>query len=55
LIGNGDIYVMINAFWEELEFHIQEGRAQEWTRIVDTALPNADDFSDRGLPRERAK
>ena len=50
-----DIYVMINAYWEELEFGIQEGTAQEWKRIVDTALPNPDDFSDRGLPLEQAK
>jgi glycogen operon protein len=46
---------MINADWEELEFHIQEDTAQEWKRIVDTALPSPDDFSDRGLPLERAK
>ena len=47
-----DIYVMINAYWEKLEFHVQEGAAQEWTRIVDTALPSPDDFPDRGGPLE---
>jgi glycogen operon protein len=41
-----DIYVMINAYWESLEFRIQEGSASEWTRIVDTALPTPNDFSD---------
>ena len=46
--SDDDIYVMINAYWEELEFHIQEGTVQEWTRIVDTALPSPNDFSDRG-------
>jgi len=46
--GDDDIYVMINAYWEELEFHIQEGTAQEWMRVVDTALPSPDDFSERG-------
>jgi len=50
-----DIYVMINAYWEELEFGIQEGTAQEWKRIVDTALPSPDDFSDRGFLLEGAK
>jgi len=45
-----DIYVMINAYWEELEFHIQEGPAEEWMRIADTALPSPDDFSDGGEP-----
>jgi isoamylase len=43
--GDDDIYVMINAYWEPLEFHIQEGAAHEWRRVVDTALPNPDDFS----------
>jgi glycogen operon protein len=45
-----DVYVMINAYWEKLEFQVQEGRAQEWMRIVDTALASPDDFSERGEP-----
>ena len=45
-----DIYVMINAYWEKLEFQVQEGTAQEWIRIVDTALASPDDFSERGEP-----
>jgi isoamylase len=48
--NDDDIYVMINAYWEALEFHVQEGTAQEWTRIVDTALPSPDDFSHSGHP-----
>jgi isoamylase len=48
-----DIYVMINGYWEELEFNVQEGTALEWKRIVDTALPSPDDFSDDGIPLER--
>jgi isoamylase len=48
--GDDDIYVMINAYWEELEFHIQEGTPQEWTRIVDTALPSPDDFPESSDP-----
>jgi glycogen operon protein len=43
-----DVYVMINAYWGELEFHIQEGAAQDWVRIVDTALPSPNDFSEGG-------
>jgi isoamylase len=53
--GDDDIYVMINAYWEELEFHVQEGNAQEWKRIVDTSLPSPEDFSDDGIPLERTK
>jgi len=53
--GDDDIYVMINAYWEPLEFEIQEGTAQEWRRIVDTALPSPADFSDQGLRLERTQ
>jgi glycogen operon protein len=53
--GDDDIYAMINAYWEELEFDVQEGRAKEWKRIVDTALPSPDDFSDDGIPLEQTK
>lgn len=53
--GDDDIYVMINAYWEELEFYVQEGTAQEWKRIVDTALPSPHDFSDHGLFLEGMK
>jgi isoamylase len=45
-----DIYVMINAYWEGLEFQIQEGTASEWTRIVDTGLPTPDEFSNSKEP-----
>jgi glycogen operon protein len=48
--GDDDIYVMINAYWEQLEFVLQEGRANQWKRIVDTALPSPDDFSEAGAP-----
>ena len=48
--GDEDIYVMINAHWQGQEFHIQEGTAQAWRRIVDTALSSPDDFSEPGFP-----
>jgi isoamylase len=48
--ADDDIYVMINAYWEELEFHIQEGSPPEWKRIVDTSLPSPDDFPERASP-----
>ena len=48
--GDDDLYVMINAYWESLEFQVQEGTTQEWMRIVDTALASPDDFSERGEP-----
>jgi glycogen operon protein len=48
--GDDDIYVMINAYWEELEFQVLEGNAQEWTRVVDSALPSPNDFVERSAP-----
>jgi glycogen operon protein len=51
--NDDDLYVMINAYWEELEFQIQEGTADGWKRVVDTALPSPDDFSASGLPLGR--
>jgi glycogen operon protein len=53
--GDDDIYVMINAYWEELEFRVQEGIADGWKRIVDTGLPSPDDFSDHGVPLQQMK
>jgi pullulanase/glycogen debranching enzyme len=38
-----DIYVMINAYWQNLHFEIQEGRPKDWFRIVDTHLPSPSD------------
>jgi isoamylase len=52
--NDDDIYVMINAYWEELTFDVQEGTAREWVRIVDTALASPEDFSDRGEPLKAA-
>ena len=49
-----NIYVMIHAYWEQLEFHVPEGTAHEWMRIIGTALARPDDFSDCGNPLEVA-
>lgn len=43
-----DIYVMINAYWEELVFVIQEGEATDWYRVVDTSLPGPLDIAEPG-------
>jgi isoamylase len=53
--GDDDIYAMINGYWEALEFHVQEGTAQEWKRVVDTALPSPDDFSNDGVVLQQTK
>jgi isoamylase len=49
-----DIYVMINAYWQPLQFQIQEGAPQDWVRVVDTALPSPSDFSERGVQLQQS-
>ncbi|HEB56100.1 MAG TPA: glycogen-debranching protein [Gammaproteobacteria bacterium] len=39
-----DIYVMINAWWEDLIFTVQEGAANNWHRIIDTARDSPHDI-----------
>jgi isoamylase len=51
--ADDDIYVMINAYWQELPFQIQEGAPQDWLRIVDTASPSPEDFLEPGLPLQQ--
>lgn len=46
--GDKDIYVMVNAYWEDLAFTIQEGTAQDWRRVADTSLPSPQDFAEPG-------
>ncbi|MFH1820082.1 glycogen debranching protein [Thiobacillus sp.] len=43
-----DLYVMINAYWEELAFQIQEGTANAWRRVVDTSLESPFDILEPG-------
>jgi isoamylase len=45
---DGDLYVMINAFWEDLLFEVQEGGATEWRRVVDTSHPSPSDSCEDG-------
>jgi isoamylase len=47
-LGNSDLYVMINAHWEDRPFTPQEGRTGEWRRVVDTGLPSPDDIVEPG-------
>ena len=52
--ADDDIYVMINAYWQPLQFQIQESTPQDWLRIVDTDLPSPDDFTKHGLPLQQS-
>jgi isoamylase len=48
---DNDLYVMINAWDQDLEFRIQEGSEGEWRQVVDTSLPSPQDFSEPGDER----
>jgi len=43
-----DIYVMINAYWEDLNFQIQEGTLGEWQCVADTGMSSPSDFFEAG-------
>jgi isoamylase len=44
-ICDDDLYVMINAFWQDLNFIVQEGAAENWLRVIDTSRNAPDDIS----------
>jgi glycogen operon protein len=46
--GDDDLYVMINGSMEDRGFSIQDGRFEDWSRVVDTALPSPDDIREPG-------
>ena len=45
-----DIYVMINSWWQDVVFTVQEGQTNEWRRIIDTARPSPNDFCQLNPP-----
>jgi glycogen operon protein len=46
--GDCDLYVMINAYHEPLDFEIQESPAGGWRRVIDTGLDSPLDIADPG-------
>ncbi|HEY7774132.1 MAG TPA: isoamylase [Marinagarivorans sp.] len=46
--NDDDLYVMINSYWEPLDFAIQEGQDGQWLRVVDTAQASPDDIAEQG-------
>ena len=47
-LRDNDLYVLINGYWDDLIFTIQEGRAVEWRRVVDTSLASPEDNAETG-------
>lgn len=46
--SDDDMYVMINAWWNNLDFTIQEGKPGEWKRIADTSHSSPADILQEG-------
>jgi glycogen operon protein len=46
--GDCDLYVMINAYHEPLDFEIQESHASGWRRAIDTGLESPWDIAEPG-------
>jgi glycogen operon protein len=47
--GDQDIYVMINAYWQDLTFTVQEGQASDWKLAIDTAAASPNDIIDASV------
>jgi isoamylase len=52
-----DLYVMINAFWQDLSFVLQEGAVKDWLKVIDTSRNAPEDISEleRGEPLSSAR
>lgn len=46
--GDDDVYVMVNAYWEALDFTVQDGAPARWRRVVDTGRESPDDIREPG-------
>jgi glycogen operon protein len=42
--GTADIHVMLNMYWENLEFEIPQIEGRNWYKVVDTAEPSLKDI-----------
>ncbi len=42
--GKSDLYVMINAYWQPLDFQVQIGSANEWKSIINTDAEGGKDI-----------
>jgi glycogen operon protein len=54
-MGDDDLYVMVNAHWQDCMFTVQEGTPENWSCVVDTALTSPRDFSETDRPLSRSK
>jgi isoamylase len=46
--GDADLHVLMNMYWEPLEFEVPALAGRAWHRVVDTARPSLDDIAAPG-------
>ncbi len=46
--NDADLYVMINSYWQPLDFRVQHGEAHEWRLAINTGLEEPHDFAENG-------
>jgi glycogen operon protein len=46
--GEADIHVIMNMYWEQLEFELPTITGRGWHRAIDTALDSPDDILEPG-------
>lgn len=46
--GDDDVYVMVNAYWEPLDFTVQDVDPAEWFRVIDTGRASPEDIREPG-------
>ena len=53
--NDDDLYVMINAYWGDLVFSIQEGAPGGWVQVVDTSLDGQESIATPGQEQPLAE
>jgi glycogen operon protein len=49
--GLDNVHIMMNMYWEPLQFEIPQYEGLKWQRLVDTSLPSPNDVTTRvGAP-----
>jgi isoamylase len=46
-VEDPDLYVMVNSYWESLDFTIQQGMPDEWFVVIDTSKSSPLDIVER--------
>lgn len=49
--NDDDLYIMINAWSGALTFQLQEGKAGDWKRVIDTSLMSPEDILEAGYEK----